>query len=142
MSTHEFNGVRIDETDAVGQTVVLLGKAGREHAYPIEVTATPEQWRSCARWVDEHLGTKEERDTLRSKCYVMARELGFKDADRHELSIMVVGAERSPSWAQFSYADIQRLADYLTGLGAGITILRDRLEQVGLSYRARKTVRR
>lgn len=145
MSGYEFSGVRMEQTDTggalEGQTVVIIGKQAGATAHPVtEINATPEQWRSCARWVDENLGTKEERDTLRAKCFVMSRELGFTDKDRHEISIMVVGAERSPSWAQFSYADIQRLADYLTGLGAGIVILRDRLEDVGIKYRARKAV--
>lgn len=70
--------------------------------------------------------TKELRDTLRAKCWVMAKEIGMTNEDRHELAVQVVGQGGNPSWAQMSYRQLGLLADYICGWIFLNTIFRDR----------------
>lgn len=71
--------------------------------------------------------TKARRDVLRAKCFVVAAELGMTAVDRHELSVQVVGHQRSTSWGAMTYAELEKLADYMAGHIFLTTIFRDRL---------------
>lgn len=70
--------------------------------------------------------TKELRDVLRAKCFVLAHEIGMTDEDRGELAVAVVGQDGSKSWGRMTYPQLGRLADYLSGWIFVETILRDR----------------
>lgn len=125
MTILDFNNVVVD-----GDQIVVHGKRGvaLTHLVTAAIRMSHDQARGLARFVTDTLDdTHEARNLIRAKAFVVAGELGFTDADRHELAVAVVGAERSPSWAQLSLTELQRLVEHLEGYVFVSTILRDRV---------------
>jgi len=67
-----------------------------------------------------------QRKRWLKRAMVLAKELGYTDEDRHELSILLVGADRDPSWAKFDHNEMGRCVDMLLGATAHVVIMRDR----------------
>lgn len=78
--------------------------------------------------IGDEIADREARtESLRRKCFMLAKEIGLTDTDRHELSIMLPGApDTGAPWRALSYDQLARLADWLTGWTFIHTILRDR----------------